>query len=103
MLVLKKLKKINKKPTKKTKNRADFLVYKTDIEQAINDGWSVRVIWETLIDEKKVTCSYPAFNNYVNKLIVKKQQKKEEKREEKKSQKIDGFNFNSIPNKDELI
>jgi len=96
----------NKKPTKKTKNRADFLVYKTDIEQAISDGWSVKIIWETLLDERKIACSYPAFNNYANKLIIKKRKNENEeiKNTEKIStQKTDGFNFNSTPNKEDLI
>ncbi|MCO6559781.1 MAG: hypothetical protein J6574_01595 [Gilliamella sp.] len=96
----------NKKQTKHAKNRADFLVYKTEIEQAMIDGWSVKIIWETLLDEKKITVSYPAFNNYVNKIIIKKKSQpvKEVKNIKKGSiTKTDSFNFNSIPNKEDLI
>ncbi|OCG28961.1 hypothetical protein A9G45_01350 [Gilliamella sp. HK2] len=95
----------NKKNTKKAKNRGDFLVHKTDIEQAIIDGWSVKIIWETLVDEKKISVSYPAFNNYVNKLINKKTREKITNIEKNlnKNQRVDGFNFNSNPNKEDLI
>ena len=95
----------NKKQTKHAKNRADFLVYKTEIEQAMKDGWSVKIIWGTLFDEKKITVSYPAFNNYVNKIIIKKKSQNEEVKNIKNGSitKTDSFNFNSIPNKEDLI
>jgi hypothetical protein len=51
-------------------NRAAFLVLREDIKQALDDGWSCKTIWETLLEEEKITCSYPTFNGYVTKLIV---------------------------------
>lgn len=98
----------NKKQTKHAKNRADFLVYKTEIEQAMTDGWSVKIIWETLLDEKKITVSYTAFNNYVNKIIIKKKSQSQSVNEDVKKgsitiTKTDSFNFNSKPNKEDLI
>lgn len=95
----------NKRPSKKGKNRADFLVQKKDIEQAIADGWAVRIIWETLVYEKKVSLSYPAFNNYVNKLINKKKLKiKEESIKQKTtSLSVSGFTYDPKPDQDNLI
>lgn len=99
----------NKRPTKKAKNRADFLVQKNDIEQAIADGWAVRIIWETLLDEKKISLSYPAFNNYVNKLINKKKLKikeepiKQTTTSSSSSSSVSGFTYDPKPDQDNLI
>lgn len=59
-----------KTPTRNAKNRASFLVLRPDIEQALNDGWPVKTIWETLHEEGKITFSYQAFRGYVNRLIL---------------------------------
>lgn len=96
----------NKRPTKKAKNRADFLVHKNDIELAIADGWAVKIIWETLFDEKKISFSYPAFNNYVNKLINKKKLKNIEKPMKAKSSSSSsnfGFIYDSKADHENLI
>jgi hypothetical protein len=41
-----------------------------DVKQAIDDGWPVKTIWETLHEEGKVSFSYQAFRGYVNRLIL---------------------------------
>lgn len=51
------------------KNLASFLAVRDDVKEALQDGWAVKVIWRTLHDEGKITFSYDAFNNYVNRLI----------------------------------
>lgn len=60
----------SKKVSVSAQNRAAFLAVREDIRQALNDGWSSKVIWETLLEEEKISCSYPTFNSYVTKLIV---------------------------------
>ncbi len=59
-----------KKPAGNVRNRATFLALRGEVKQAIDDGWPVKTIWETLHDEEKVTFSYQAFRGYVNRLIL---------------------------------
>lgn len=58
-----------KKTSISAQNRAAFLLVREDVRQALNDGWSSKTIWETLLEEEKIACSYPTFNSYVTKLI----------------------------------
>lgn len=48
-------------------NLAMFLLLRDEINEAINDGWSVKYIWEILSEEGKITFSYQTFLNFVNK------------------------------------
>ena len=59
-----------KKPSRNAQNRAAFLAVRADVKQAIDDGWPVKSVWETLHEEGKVTFSYQAFRGYVNRLIL---------------------------------
>jgi hypothetical protein len=59
-----------KKPVGNVRNRAAFLALRGEVKQAIEDGWPVKTIWETLHDEEKVAFSYQAFRGYVNRLIL---------------------------------
>ena len=59
-----------KKPSRNAQNRAAFLAVRADVKQAIDDGWPVKNVWETLHEEGKVTFSYQAFRGYVNRLIL---------------------------------
>jgi len=59
-----------KKPVGNVRNRAAFLALRGEVKQAIDDGWPVKTIWETLHDEEKVAFSYQAFRGYVNRLIL---------------------------------
>ena len=95
------------------KNRAAFLAQRVDIEQALNDGWSVKIIWETLVDEGKISFSYQAFRGYVNRLIlsatktepkIKKNSDSSDKVAEAKKQKsLSGFTFQATPKKEDLL
>ena len=58
-----------RKPTGAGKNRAEFLAARNDVKKAMDDGWPVKVIWETLRDEGKISFGYDAFIGYVNRLI----------------------------------
>jgi len=57
-------------PSRSAQNRATFLALRADIKQAMEDGWPVKTVWETLQDEGKVSFSYQAFRGYVNRLIL---------------------------------
>ncbi|WP_367899694.1 TraK family protein [Xanthomonas oryzae] len=59
-----------KKPSRNAQNRAAFLAIRVDVKQALDDGWPVKSVWETLHEEGKVTFSYQAFRGYVNRLIL---------------------------------
>lgn len=50
-------------------NRAVVLSIRSDIQQALKDGWSVLAIYQTLHEEGAVTFSYQAFRRYVNQLL----------------------------------
>lgn len=60
-----------KQPNQKAKNRAAFFANKEEIEQALSDGWSMKLIWETLKEEKRIGFSYQAFTRHVKKAIKK--------------------------------
>lgn len=42
-------------------NLAAFIIMRPQINKAINDGWSIKFIWETLTQDKKISCSYRTF------------------------------------------
>ena len=48
-------------------NLAMFLLLRDEINEAIDDGWSVKYVWEVLSEEEKITFSYQTFLNFVNK------------------------------------
>lgn len=112
-----------RKPNKRALNLAAFLANKLDIEDALNDRWSVRSIWETLNNEGRITVSYQAFNNYVNKHIERNNKRctpvvaetepvtielnnetqTEAENNDVSVTKKSEFTFNSTPNKEDLI
>lgn len=54
---------------KKTSGRLVFLALKDEIAQAVQSGWPVKEIWQTLHDEGRTAVGYHTFNLYVNKYI----------------------------------
>jgi hypothetical protein len=63
-----------KKPTATGKNRAAFLSVREEIKCALDDGWPVKTIWETLREEGTIAFGYDAFMRYVNHLIEPREQ-----------------------------
>lgn len=55
--------------TKRSQNRAAFLALRSEIAQAMADGWPIKTIWQTLHEEGKVSFGYEAFINHVKRLI----------------------------------
>lgn len=58
-----------REPSSYQRNRAAFLALRSEIRTALEDGWSMRAIWETLHAEKRLAFGYDAFTVYVKKLI----------------------------------
>ena len=99
-----------KKPAGNVRNRAAFLALRGEVKQAIDDGWPVKTIWETLHDEEKVAFSYQAFRGYVNRLILSPPANGEgtppaRTPAEWKPEKLaaTGFTFNRTPKKEDLL
>lgn len=112
-----------KPPSRHGQNRAAFLAVRDDVKKAVDDGWPVKHIWETLHEEGKISFSYEAFRTYVIRLIpghrLKKwraavignedaQRKSVQTTEPSAASKstksgIRGFVFNPNPKKEELF
>lgn len=54
------------------KNKVEFLALKDDISEALEKGWSVTAIWETLRDEGSFTATYNTFRLYILKYLMLK-------------------------------
>ncbi len=86
------------------RNKALFLLLKNDIEEAMKDGWSMLVIWETLVEEGKIDYSYQTFRGYVNRLLLVTERKRSNATNRGETASTDaGFSFNPTPNLKELI
>jgi len=115
---------IKKKPSRRAQNRATFLALRVDVKQALDDGWPVKSIWETLHEEGKVDFSYQSFRVYVNRLILtpaeliaatdnlvtyaaqgEKSNHVPAIANEKKAEELasNGFKFNKTPKKEDLL
>ena len=103
-------KQIERNVSDKSVNKAAFLALKQDIASAVVDGWSIKLVWETLVEEGKISFSYKTFCGYVARLIAseKKTSMQENTKEDKKKKsnatnEIKGFTYNPIPNLEELL
>ncbi|VVE01126.1 MULTISPECIES: TraK family protein [Burkholderiaceae] len=55
------------------RNRAAFLLVRTEVQAAIDDGHSLMSIWEALAEEGHICYGYQAFRRYANELTRKPQ------------------------------
>jgi len=99
------------------KNKVEFLALQDDISEALEKGWSIISIWETLRDEGSFTATYNTFRLYVLKYLngqmagysqqasIDQRHKKRVKNgiSKKKVDPISSFKYNPIPNIEELI
>ena len=101
------------------KNKVEFLALKDDISEALEKGWPMTAIWETLRDEGSFTASYNTFRLYVLQYLngqkpgysqkdspslkSKKLVKKHSLKKNNATNEIKGFTYNPIPNIDELL
>lgn len=107
----------NKQRTNSRKNKVAFLAMREDISEAMEKGWSIYVIWETLRDEGSFTATYNTFRLYVMKYLndqkpgysqresIEQRSKilAENQTKEKKPTAISSFTFNPISNLKELL
>ncbi|MFO3391928.1 TraK family protein [Legionella pneumophila serogroup 8] len=110
---------INQRNTSARKNKVEFLALKDDISEALEKGWLMTSIWETLRDEGSFTASYNTFRLYVLEYLngqkpgysqkvspspkPKKLVKNNSVKKGKATNEIKGFTYNPIPNIDELL
>jgi len=113
-----------KKTRVRDKNLVAFLSVKADVQDALNEGYSVKTIWEHMYEKKRIEFGYDTFLNYTNRLIRRKKEipdtekneqhptttknettkqgKEQQPTTEQKPAQVTGFKFNPIPNKEEL-
>ena len=106
-----------RKKTPVRKNKVEFLALKDDISEALEKGWPMTAIWETLYNEGSFNASYNTFRLYVLKylngqksgypqedVIENRQQKLKPKQTNNESYTtIRSFTFNPKPNLEELL
>ena len=59
----------NQRKTPARKNKVEFLALKDEISEALEKGWHMTAIWETLWDEGSFTASYNTFRLYILKYL----------------------------------
>ena len=52
-----------------TKNKVVFLALRQDIAEALDAGWPMKIIWDTLTEEGEISFSYKTFRAYVAQFI----------------------------------
>ncbi len=45
--------------------RAEYFACREDVEAMLRQGYSIRLIYERMEEEQRITCSYSAFCDYV--------------------------------------
>ncbi|HEL8002163.1 TraK family protein [Legionella pneumophila serogroup 1] len=110
---------ISKKSQQKTnarKNKVEFLAIREDISEALEKGWSMTVIWETLRDEESFTATYNTFRLYIlkylngqksgysqNESVEVRAKKSVVSSSKTKDTSIPSFKYNPIPNIKDLL
>ena len=117
-----------KKSTPRNKNLVAFLAVRADIKEALEAGYSVKTVWENMLELKRIDFGYDTFLNYVNRQIRKPQANPSTQIVEKKSAitsktsnaeqpddatkttpkttkpgTLPGFTYNPVPNIEELF
>lgn len=100
-----------KQSRKRDKNLVSYLAVKTDVQEAIADGYAAKTIWAHLVETKRIAFGYDTFLNYTKRQLrsqTKEESCKTEKPMLKNKQTTEakpqpGFSFNSVPNKEDLL
>ena len=106
-----------KKTARGGKNRATFLALRDEIEQALADGWPVKVVWEQLHDEGRIDFGYDAFLHLANRICRPPDAHNEapqttntttgkpvkEDEPKKPDARLSGFDYKPQPKKEDLI
>ncbi|MEB0134563.1 TraK family protein [Actimicrobium sp. CCC2.4] len=51
------------------RNRAAFILVRGDVSKAVDDGYSLLSIWETLCEEGRIPYTYQTFRRYARVLL----------------------------------
>lgn len=102
-----------KEKSSPSKNKVAFIALQNDIENALEAGWSMKVIWETLSEEGKITFGYKTFRIFVSRLIKSTDKQdgvtpdiknaKDGTKQKSTVPGIPGFTFHPTPNPEELL
>ena len=52
------------------RNRAAFILVRSDVSKAVDDGYSLLSIWETLHEEGRIPYTYQTFRRYARVLLL---------------------------------
>lgn len=99
------------------KSKVEFLALREEISEALEKGWSLTAIWETLHDEGGFTATYNTFRLYVLKYLsgqlsgynqkdsIDQRHKKQVNKpvSKKKTDHIPSFTYNPIPDPEKLL
>lgn len=90
--------------SRRRRHHGIILMLRDDIQAALNDGWSRRVIWKTLFDERRVTVKYHAFLRYLRRAGVAGPQPQESPAAARPGAPAPstGFHFSHRPNEKDL-
>lgn len=93
-----------------------FVAVKSDVEHAIAAGYALTTIWAHMRETAKVRCSYETFRKHVHRFITTPAShqtvssavppsapKKPSRSSHRKAGGIPGFQFNPIPNDEDLF
>ncbi len=108
---------IREQSPKRTKSKVEFLALREEISEALEKGWSLTAIWETLHDEGSFTATYNTFRLYVLKYLngqlsgysqkdsIDQRHKKQVNKpvSKKKTDPIPSFTYNPIPDPEKLL
>ena len=109
---------LKKKRRPRSTHHVNFLAAKKDIEAAINAGFALHTIFETLVRQKRIDCKYSHFTTLVKKFDLQPAAKPEAKKttsraskqalgheevKPKTSEQPRTFHFNPVPDKSKLI
>jgi len=116
-----------KNQRKSNRNRVIFLSLKAEIEDALDDGWSLLSIWEVLYSKGKIQFKYATFNRHAKEIFgltnnstnkkktvtpktaattysrPKENEKSLPKERKFQSTKIENFEFDPTSNSEDLI
>ena len=56
-------------PGRNARNRAAFILIRADVLKAVDDGYSLFAIWETLHEEGRIQYTYQTFRRYARILL----------------------------------
>lgn len=104
--------------TRRDKNLVAFLAVRDDVKAAVEAGYAVKTVWTNMHESKRIMFGYDTFLNYVNRLIRRPQVDqtvttdssitpskvgKKTAAKAKPAETATGFNYNPIPNKEDLL